>query len=388
MGPGDLRFATGYFFLFSIYGLTSPFLQVLLRGLGYRDFEVGLYQGLFEAVGIGGPLLLARLADRRGAYRPFLLLASLTAALASLPLALLRSPLATIPAIGLMALGVRGLVPVMDASVVAHTSRVQAKKSQPRRGFGALRAAGTVGFIVMLSFTQVAKLDRASPLTIALWIAGASLVFALMLAILPESGHGKVVGEAAAARPRAPIDPLLILGLLIIGLGRLAMAPVNSFLTLYASERLHSDAASLLWALAALVEVPGLVLAGRLIRRIGAMSVIAIVSLAIALRLSIYALFPTIAGAFVGQLLHFFCYGLFLPAAIAFVSSRVPVERRAWGMALFMGFAMGLPSFLGSTLGGMVLEASGYSALFGYFTIPALLSLAIYLFTARRFRLR
>ncbi|MEI6876072.1 MAG: MFS transporter, partial [Spirochaetota bacterium] len=150
MGPGDLRFAGGYFFLFAIYGVTSPFLQVLLRGLGYGSAELGLFQGLFEAMAIGGPFFLANLADKRGAYRPMLLLCALMAAGAAIPLALVRSPFVTLPFIAMLALGVRGMVPMMDAAVVAHTSRERAAASGPGRGFGLLRSMGTVGFIVVL----------------------------------------------------------------------------------------------------------------------------------------------------------------------------------------------------------------------------------------------
>jgi PPP family 3-phenylpropionic acid transporter len=386
MGPGDLRFAGGYFFLFAIYGVASPFLQVLLRGLGYGSLEVGLYQGLFEAVGIGGPLVLGRLADKSGSYRPLLLLTALMSATAALPLALIRSPLVTLPLIAALALGIRGLVPIMDASVVAHTTKARGAATGPRKGYGVLRSVGTMGFIAMLFITQAVHLESATPLTIGLWIMGSALVFALTLVFLPESGHGAKPDSAAAPRGKTALDPVLLLGLLIIALGRLAMAPINAFLTLYATEALHSDAASLLWALAATAEVPALMIAGRLVDRIGSMRVIALATLAIALRLGIYALVPTLAGAVAAQLLHFFCYGLFLPAAVSFVSSRVPPERRAWGMAVFTGLGMGLPSFLGATIGGFVLERSGYAALFGWATLPALLGLAIYALTRRRFR--
>jgi PPP family 3-phenylpropionic acid transporter len=385
MGQGDLRFAAGYFFMGAILAANSPFLQVLLYGLGYGKAQVGLFLGLFEAVGIGGPLIMARLADRRGAYRPLLLIASLLAAAGALPLAMVRSPWVTVPSIAVLALGVRSLIPVMDAASVAHVTKVHKPESGPRQGFGALRSAGTVGFIALLVLTQIVHLERASPLSIGLWLAGTALVFTLSLPGLPESGHGAASGALRPAREWR-IDPLLVLGLLIIALGRLAMAPVSSFLTLYSIEYLHSDAASLLWGVAAISEIPALIFGGRLAERIGPMRVMALVTLAIILRLAIYVLIPTLAGAFFGQLLHFFCYGLFLPAAITFIGSRVPPGRRAWGMALFAGFGTGLPSFLGSAIGGLVLESGGYAALFTWFIAPAALALLIYAVTAKKFR--
>ena len=383
----DLRFAVGYFFLFAIYGVTGPFLQVLLAALGYGSAEIGLYQGLFEAVGIAGPLLLSRWADRLGAYRPLLIATALMAAISTLPLGILvhrPTALIALSALLLMALGVRGMVPVMDAAVVAHTTRARAKEERRGRGYGVLRSVGTVGFIAMLFLTQAFHLERGSAATISAWIAGSSLLFAFALFLLPESGQGPRATQMRQVKNGRGIDPDLIIGLAIIGLGRLAMAPINSFFTLYATQALHSEAASALWAVAALAEIPALIIAGRLIERFGSMKLIALASISIALRLSVYALWPSVTGAIVGQLLHFFCYGLFLPSAVAFISSRVPTSQRAFGMALLTGVGMGFPSFLGSTLGGMILDEGGYAALFGWATLPALLAFGISLVAIKR----
>ncbi|HUX41877.1 MAG TPA: MFS transporter [Rectinemataceae bacterium] len=381
LGPGDPRYATGYFFLFSVYGITSPFLQVLIKGLGYGDAQIGLFLGLFEAAGIGGQLLLARAADRVGKYRPFLLLTGALTVLAAFPLALFPSPIVTGFAIVVMAFGVRGMVPVMDASVVAHTHR--GGRSGPRGNYGLIRSVGTVGYIAMLLVTQTANLQFGKPLAIASWAAGAALIFMISLSFVPESGGVARSAVEERKTPRRPFDRRLYLGLAIIGLGRLAMAPINSFFTLFVTDVVKGDTAGLLWAVSAAAEVPALILARRFIDRFGPMRVLAVSTAAIALRLAIYALIPTMPGVLFAQLLHFFCYGLFLPSAIAFVSSLVPPERRVWGMSLLTGVAVGFPSFLGSTLGGLILSVGGYRALFAWSILPAALGLAIWAATRR-----
>ncbi|MDA8411608.1 MAG: MFS transporter [Treponema sp.] len=385
LGPGDPRFATGYFFLFSVYGITTPFLQVLIKGLGYNDAALGMFLGLFEAAGIGGQLLLGRVADRSGRYRPFLLVTAALTALAVFPLALFPRPLVTTLAVIVMAFGVRGMVPVMDASVIAHTHRGDQAGSQGN--YGLIRSVGTVGYIVMLLVTQTANLQYGSPLAIASWAGGAAMVFMLTLSVVPESGRIPHNNQAREKRRRRSLEPKLILGLVIIGLGRLAMAPINSFFTLYVTDVVKGDMAGILWAISAAAEVPALILAKRFIDRFGAMRVLAVSTAAIALRLAIYVLFPTMPGVVIGQLLHFFCYGLFLPSAIAFVSSLVPPERRVWGMSLLTGVAVGFPSFLGSMLGGFILAAGGYHALFGWAIVPALVGLAIWAATRKSFEI-
>jgi PPP family 3-phenylpropionic acid transporter len=387
-GQGDFRFGLGYFILFSIYGVITPFLQVFLKGLGYGPSGIGLFLGLFEAMGILGPLWLSRKADRSGHYRPYLAAAALMAALPAIPMALARNFLVTAPCIAIMALGVRGMVPVMDASVIAHTS-AHTSGCGKSRGYGTLRSAGTAGFIVMLLATQAFHLERGSPILIALWITGSALVLLLFLIVLPESGRagGREADPVGPSRSSSTsfVDPLLIIGLVIMALGRLAMSPINSFFTLYATDRLQGDTASLLWALAALVEIPALIVSGRLIARFGPMRIIALANAVIVLRLGIYALVPSFAGALVAQLLHFFCFGLYLPAAIAFVGARVPPDRRAWGMALLSSLVTAFPGFIGSTAGGFILEAKGYQVLFAVFTIPALVSLVLWFATRKRY---
>ena len=108
------------------------------------------------------------------------------------------------------------------------------------------------------------------------------------------------------------------------------------------------------------------------------MVAIAISSVAIVLRLFIYALFPTPIGVVLGQLLHSLCYGLFQPAALLFINLKTPPSDRTTGMALYMGVGIGLPAFLGSALGGAVVELVGYRWLFASYTVFAIASIALF----------
>jgi PPP family 3-phenylpropionic acid transporter len=380
---GSGRYALAYFTLFSIYGVTSPYLQVMIRGLGYGPAAVGLFLSLFEIMGIVGPLIVSRLADAAGRRRPALALSGL-AVLAALPgLALVPKPAATALSIVLFSVGLKTLVPLMDAQAVAFVD-----KGRRRGGYGALRAVGTLGFIAAAMVLQVIPgLDDAPPWAIALCMGAAALAFLASLPFLPEMERHPKAAPEADGRPAAArrFEPVFAIGLLVIGMGRFAMAPVNSFISLYATEGLHLHAVGGLWSLAAATEVPLMLVAGIIIARTGTMAAIAISTAAVGLRLATYALFPTPAGLFAGQLLHSLCYGLFQPAAVAFVAECVPPERRSTGMAIFMGLGVGLPAVLGSALGGFIVESWGYRVLFASFIAFALASLAIYAANRRRF---
>jgi PPP family 3-phenylpropionic acid transporter len=182
-----------------------------------------------------------------------------------------------------------------------------------------------------------------------------SCVFLVALKWLPETGDG----TDHKTRQKVSfgwIDSTFLLGLAVIVLGRVAMAPVNSFFSLYLVESLKWHAIGAMSALGATVEIPMMMLAWRYMSKRSPMQAISLASVAIVLRLLTYALVPTKTGAIVGQLLHSLCYGLFQPATVAFVNLKTPPSERTTGMAFLLGIGMGFPAFIGSALGVLVVE--------------------------------
>ncbi|HTX73404.1 MAG TPA: MFS transporter [Rectinemataceae bacterium] len=379
-----IRFGLVYFVMFTIFGVATPYLQILVRGLGYDPAQVGFLLGLFEVAGVTGPLLLGGLGDRMPSPRPALAALALVAVAAMIPLLLLPRFAFSALALCLVALGIRTLIPLADASAVTFSDRGTAGRGAAH--YGRIRVFGSAGFIAAtLTLQALPRFAHASPSSIALAFSLAALAFCLSLIILPVTGKSPRQGEPASRNSARRIDPLFLLGLCIIALGRMAMAPISSFLSLYVAEDLRWNAVGGLWALSACTEMPLMLLSVRIIRRTGPMAAIAISSAALVVRLAVYALVPSPAGVVSGQLLHSLSYGLFQPAAVTFVATRVPPERRVRGMAAFMSLGVGLPTFAGSSLGGLVLKAWGYRVLFASFVLFALASLLLYVLTRRRF---
>jgi len=383
------RYALADFALFSIYGVLNPYLQILLRNLGYGPAAVGLLTALFEIVGIFGPLVLTLRAESpsrggRPASRKRALVAASLAILASLPLLSVHgSPVATAAALCILAVGAKTVVPIMDTEIVSAVAA-----GPGRGGYGPIRAMGTAGFIcVALALQAIPGFDRSPPWVMAACVGATAIFFLATTFALPSSDRADAAAPAARRPPR-PFDPVFVLGLAIIGVSRISMAPIQSFLSLYASDELGLDVAGGLWSISAAAEIPLMLVAAPIVARIGPMTAIAIGSGAMVLRLVAYAAFPSFGGIAAAQLLHSLCYGLFHPAAVAFVAERVPPERRATGMAAYLGFGTGLPTVVGSALGGFVVERWGYRALFLSFTVFALASLALYAATWRRFGAR
>lgn len=367
-----------FFFAFTVYGVASPYLSVLVRDLGYAPSQVGLLLGLFEIAGIVGPFFIGRFSDSLGRYRPGLFIVLLIIPLALIPLLLWQHILVSALALILLAIGIRSIIPLLDAA----TTLLLENKDD----YGKIRSVGSISFVLMallLQFTPVLK-----PLTafaIGMWLGSTALGTIITLPLLQEGGiHHPKQKEASGAyftgktARSFAFSPVFIIGLLIIGLGRLSMAPIVSFFSLYVSEELHWDAVGLMWALAAVSEIPFMFISGKLIRKFGAAPLIALSMVAVIMRLSIYALFPTKAGAILGQVLHSLCYGLFHPAAVAFVSTHVPPQQRAVGLTMYLSLGVGLPTFIGSALGGYTVEFFGYRILFGSYTVFSVIGLIVY----------
>lgn len=373
----SLRFGFNYFMLFAIYGISSPYLQLMVRRLGYSPASVGLFLGFFELIGITGPIYIAQIADRFGKLRPFLFVSTLMI-LAGLGLLVpFHVPLVTLLSMALLSLGIKTPVPVLDTSLLRAIEFASTKGTKVPN-YGLLRAIGSAGFVVVALIAQsIPGFDSSSTGVMALAMGILACFFLVSLFVLPEIGTMHVRREKIAFSFKW-LDSTYILGLAVIALGRFAMASIGSFFSMYLTEELNWHAVGAMSALSATCEIPFIVFSWKFIRKQSPMLAVAISSGATVVRLLIYALFPTPAGAITGQILHSLCYGLFQPAALAFANLKTPPADRTTGMALYMGVGVGLPTFLGSALGGVVVETFGYRWLFGSYTLFALASLALF----------
>ncbi len=365
------------FIAFSIFAVVSPYLAVLLHQLGYRPGAVGLLLGIFELSGIAGPLFLGRSSDRIGKYRPNLLLASAFILAGLWPLVLVRSIPVAVLSLSVFAVGIKSLLPLLDAAL---TISIGSKGD-----YGRVRVLGSISFVLTaLAIQYIPFLRPQGPTGIGLWILATTVLFVFSLFWMKE---GK--GDARPRRPRGEMggakasvftEKAFVMGLILIAFTRLAMAPISSFFSLYVVDELHWNAIGLLWAISACSEIPFMFLSARLIRRFGSPRILAVAGVAIAVRLLVYAIFPSKMGAVTGQLLHSICFGLFHPAAVTFVATRIPPEQRGTGMTIYLSLGTGLPTFLGSALGGLIVELYGYRALFASYSLFALVAVSLYFF--------
>jgi len=135
-----------------------------------------------------------------------------------------------------------------------------------------------------------------------------------------------------------------------------------------------------MFALSSASEVPFMFISVKLIRRFGALSLLAVSAAGIALRLLLWAFFPYKPIIIAGQLLHSFCFGTYHPAAVQFIAEVFPAKKRGIGMPVYLALGSGLPSLLGNMTGGFIVEAIGYRPLFAIYAGTAIIAILIFCF--------
>ncbi|MDR2259043.1 MAG: MFS transporter [Treponema sp.] len=370
-----MYFSLAFFLIYAAYAAINPYLPILLRLSGYSPSAVGILMGILEGAGIAGPFIFGHFADKWGRYKPGLIITHIMILLTLIPLTVFRGPLIAGLLMIVMGVGFRSAFPLLDAVVTLNIG--------PAGNYGRVRTAGSVGFVLMMLFLQITPFLRPdNPANIAWWMAITTTLALVSMLFIPgndTNAGGRVFSAAPGRRRGGSIrTPLLIIGLLIIAISRLSMASINSFFSLFLVEYMGWNAVGFMWALASVSEVPFMFLSRRLIGRFGALPILTVSAAMVTARLSIYALFPYKGGVIIAQLLHSICYGLFHPAAVAFISGNVPPERRALGMSLYLSLGSGLPNLLGSILGGFIIDHMGYRALFGIFALFPVLAVGLY----------
>ncbi len=363
-----------FFFVYAIYAVINPFLQVMLRNLGYSYDMVGLLLSLYEVAGIVGPLVLAHRIDKRGDMRGALLFGTVFTSLGVFILMFSRIHALTVLGLVVVAFFMRSLLPILD-SYVNNLFNGDAQK------YTALRSFGTVGFVFFsLAFALANKPNLESNISIGMYaLVGCLLFFIPVLFWKAEPKRAKGSCLLVSEPEGKWYDRAFIVGLVIIAFNRISMSSITSFFSLYLVEELSINAISLMNAIGAGSEYGAMILAGILIQRKKVLPVhlLMISSVAMVVRLLIYAFVPTLGGVLAAQLLHSLCYGFFHPAAIFFVARRVKRSHRTVGMSMYVSLGTGLPAVIGSSLGGLVVEQFGYRSLFMGYSLFALLSLVL-----------
>jgi len=351
-----VRAALAFVAFFVAIGAQSPYLVLYYQSLGFDLAHIGQLVGLAAAIGLLASPAWGAVSDRFGGSPLVLLTATVVGALGAVSLVLVREPLAVAVAAIVLAIGIAGTGPILDA-------RALEAVGPDRTKYGPLRAWGSVSYIAS-AFLTGAAIER--------W--GLGVLFAVLAVALLSTG---LIGLTLRPEARVHVgQPFRAAGRLF-GRRGLGLFLVGAFLTWsglsavagFYSIRLHELGApatvvGLSAALGAAIEVPIMLRFPRIVARFGASRVLVAGAACFAGRALLASLSadPTVLVALsAAQGVGFAC---FMVGGVTYVSEHAPRNLAATAQGIFQGAGISLAQVTAAAVGGSVAGLVGVDRLF------------------------
>lgn len=318
------------------------------------------------------------LADRYGAHRLILRGAAVLAALLALLLMTQNQYVNVLVVVGLLAIFVAPIAPVMDSYGVTRSERY-------RIPYGQFRVWGAGGYIAT-SWLVGQWMGRS--------VAGVFLIgYAVSYFLLCFSSLGfkplraEVGGRMHGALRSIISNPGVILLLVTAYLFSSAAGIMYNYLSIYLSELGGSDQLiGAAFSLNALSELPVMFFSGWIFSRFGARRMLAIAIGLYTIRLLGYSFLPSAEWVLPFQLLHGLTYGVFLMASLTLMHRMAGREHAATAQGVLSSVSVGFGMITGALLGGALLDKIGTSNLFWVAACVMFSALAVYIGGMRALR--
>ena len=363
------QISSGYLWHFGAIGAYVPFATLYFKKLGFSGAEIGVLAALF-AVGTAFVAPLAGvIADARGLHRSVIRLSLVGAVVLALALSQVTAFWPFLLLTTLFAIFVSPVSSQLDGYAMTVSEKNGAS-------YGRLRVWGSAGFtLAVLAVGQWMGDDVDRKIYYATAIGfGLALISVLTLPRLGHQARPNPLSGFGEVWRNKPLALLLIVALI----SALGTAVANNFLGIHLEEldgsaRLVGPA----FAIGAASELPVMLLAGTLMRRIQPFWLIAASLLVYAVRFAIYGLSENADLVLALQSLHGLSYALFLTATVTLAFRLAGPSLSATAQALLTAMSFGFGSIAGSLIGGLLLDSVGTSVLFQGAAVLLLISLAV-----------
>lgn len=372
------RLCAFWFAYMGSLGMFFPFYGLYLgTQAGLSAVEVGAVLSMLPLVGLLAQPFWGQVADRSGARSAVLALVAVGAGLGQLVLHQASGFAQLVAATALLALFSSAVMP-MALSVSLAVLHVDG-----RHAFGIARAAGTVGYLLLVVAFPLVLHVLADETAAGGVPPGLGLMFpAVALLAVAAGAIAWTLPHEGAAALRAPRDGLAVLlrhGPMLRVLGFTFVAylflngPIQLFPLFVRSLGGGVDDVSRMWVWMLLLEIPLVAWSGTLRVRIGARGLLTLGVIASGIRWAGSAFTDDIGVATVLGLLHGVAVvGLGIGGPL-YVEEVVPAGLRSSGQALLSAIGIGLGGILSNLLCGWFLDRAGAQATYLTCGVGALL---------------
>jgi PPP family 3-phenylpropionic acid transporter len=357
----DLFLARAYYFAYlGGWGFILPFINLFYVSLGLNGKQIGTLAATGSLVGLVlAPLLVSEVKKRPRPER-YLQWALALGALAYLLLGQQTSFLPILAIVFCQALVMAGLVPLSDSMAVSVAASAGT-------GYGGVRVWSSVGWIlsVLSAGWLIERLGFAAGfggVAFGFLLAGSLLFF-----IRPKHFSGQQ--QNAPQQPKSDLratlgrvwrDPILLafaVALVFIGfLNNGVIQFENVYLAqLGASKSLISVAG----ILSAVVELPFMVWADKIMRRASAPRLMLLAFVIIIFQRLLVLAFPSIASIMAARFIGGTSFSFYTVAFIGLISSRTQANETGTVLALYTITISGLVTMLAAPVSGAIFDAVG-----------------------------
>ncbi len=362
------------------------FASVFLLDAGLTNAQIGMLVATVGAVSAVAQPVVAGMAERslRVPLRAWIAGAALLMALLAVALLV---PGATIPVTALLF----GLLMVTAQSTqpLVNSIGMAAINDGHPVDFGIARATGS-GAFALLSVAAGGVIALAGARTIPITLlaitallAAAAWTFVFPAAHVPEPSVAVSAAPAPAAlTPRRRRRFTLVI--VALTLGMFSHNLVNTYIfQIISSHGGGSAEMGVAVMIAAVVEIPTLVLWSHMARRWSAGTLLVVSSIGFAGKSAATLAAPGVIGIYMAQGLQFFAFALMVPASIYYVNALLPAGERIRGQA-YVTMTFTLAAVGGGLSGGILIDTAGVPAMLMVGTAVGVLGVPLMLLATER----
>jgi MFS transporter, PPP family, 3-phenylpropionic acid transporter len=353
-----MRYAVLYFAHFFAYGSYGPYLSLYLgRNVGLSQTEIGWVLALTGVTGLAGPFFWGPFAEKTNRRRPLLIVALLVSA-AIYPTYMLAGSMAAalIPTV-LIGAVFMPVIPMIDELTMRHVTTKGAD-------YGRIRLWGSLAFIAASLMVGWA-MERVDWIQFPVFVAAELVAIIVVLSFPREAVSYQAVENGKDQRFWRALSGMFIVFIIAAFVARVANVGHYVFYSLYLESIGAPDSIKgVAWSLGVVAEIAMMVVAGSIVRRVGAGRLFMLGLLGSAVRFMVYVMWPTVPGALFGQIFHAFSFGALHIGAITLVAELAPEGRSGTGQMAYAALCIGVGTTVGSVIAGYMVDAWGYHGMY------------------------
>jgi MFS transporter, PPP family, 3-phenylpropionic acid transporter len=357
--PKNLFFARAYYFTFmGGWGFVLPFMNLFYISLGFSGKQIGLISSLSALVGMfASPVWVSEVKKHPGA-RQLLQIAIIFGAIGYFLIGNQKRFPIILLIVFLHSLAAAGIIPLSDSMAVTVTQEADT-------GYGSVRAWASLGWIgsVLTSGWLVEHFGYIAAFigVTSMWILASGVVafiqpqhFTSKLSpALPQTNLGLAFQRVTHNRTLLGFAlALIVIGFLNNGVLQFEYVFLEQ---LGASKRLISVAG----ILSAIVELPFMIYADRIVRRVGGHRLMFVAMSLIFLQRSIVFLFPFISTILIVRFIGGVSFSFYTIAFVNLISTQTDPWETGTVLALYTVTIGGLVNIIAAPVAGTIFDAIG-----------------------------